>query len=400
MINPSANGWIDKYFEEINSIDFSNKTDPHLLYELIRDTGFTFGFVTQLYHIQKDELALLKQDEISKLAMIEILFYTYNFNKKDANTKIFIESVIEFYNQLSPKNYNFIKKIINPSKNTQLENIIENRIQTNDDLVSKQFSNFATNAFLFIDILAFEHFLKTNKIENDYYQKIEEILIKIVMLTLQIKSNKSNDDDLLFKFFESSIRYSNLSKKETIALETLNLDFLTTNFEKYYLIDVAIIAVWSDSQIEVNEIYFLQKLAEKLELDANYITNCIKKSRDFIQNNKSEIPYFNSNKSIKKFYEQTNKSIDFIIKRNKKRLLKEILQSKELVILLSKSTKQELSDSEKKKIKIQLLDICKTIPSLTLFLLPGGGLLLPILVKFIPQILPSAFNENFEKKEN
>jgi hypothetical protein len=55
-----------------------------------------------------------------------------------------------------------------------------------------------------------------------------------------------------------------------------------------------------------------------------------------------------------------------------------------------------LDASEKKKVKKQLLDICKTIPSLTIFLLPGGSLLLPLMIKFIPQILPSAFNENLE----
>ena len=49
---------------------------------------------------------------------------------------------------------------------------------------------------------------------------------------------------------------------------------------------------------------------------------------------------------------------------------------------------------EKIKVKEQLLDICKTIPSLTIFLIPGGSLLLPILIKYIPSLLPSAFNEN------
>jgi hypothetical protein len=29
-------------------------------------------------------------------------------------------------------------------------------------------------------------------------------------------------------------------------------------------------------------------------------------------------------------------------------------------------------------------------------LLPGGSLLLPILIKFIPKLLPSAFNENLD----
>ena len=51
---------------------------------------------------------------------------------------------------------------------------------------------------------------------------------------------------------------------------------------------------------------------------------------------------------------------------------------------------------KKKSKKKQLLDICKSVPSLTIFLLPGGGLLLPLLIKFIPQLLPSSFNENLE----
>ncbi|WP_264554443.1 LETM1 domain-containing protein [Flavobacterium sp. N1861] len=78
-------------------------------------------------------------------------------------------------------------------------------------------------------------------------------------------------------------------------------------------------------------------------------------------------------------------------------MTKEIVESKELMILLAKSTTKDLDDVEKKKVKKQLLDICKTIPSLTIFLLPGGGILLPILVKYIPQLLPSAFNENLDE---
>ena len=62
----------------------------------------------------------------------------------------------------------------------------------------------------------------------------------------------------------------------------------------------------------------------------------------------------------------------------------------------SGTTDPSLDKDEKKKIKKQLLDICKTIPSLTIFLLPGGGLLLPILIKFIPTLLLSSFNENID----
>ena len=81
------------------------------------------------------------------------------------------------------------------------------------------------------------------------------------------------------------------------------------------------------------------------------------------------------------------------LQKNKKRLALEIKQSKEVVALLSKSTYHKLTDEEKNKVKVQLLDICKAIPALAVFLLPGGALLLPLLIKLIPDILPSAFRD-------
>lgn len=102
---------------------------------------------------------------------------------------------------------------------------------------------------------------------------------------------------------------------------------------------------------------------------------------------------------MKHFYDTTTESVGVLINRNKKRLIKEIRQSKELMHLLAKSTHKDLDKDEKKKVKKQLLDICKTVPSLTIFLLPGGALLLPILIKFIPKMLPSAFNENSDEDE-
>jgi len=85
-----------------------------------------------------------------------------------------------------------------------------------------------------------------------------------------------------------------------------------------------------------------------------------------------------------------------LLHKNKKRFLKELQQSKEAVSLIKKSTHTSLSDEEKEKIKIQLLDIFKAIPAFTVFMLPGGALLLPLLIKLIPDILPSAFREDVD----
>ena len=82
-----------------------------------------------------------------------------------------------------------------------------------------------------------------------------------------------------------------------------------------------------------------------------------------------------------------------LLQKNKKRLGKELEQSKEAMSLIKKSTHSSLTEEEKDKIKVQLLDIFKAIPAFAIFMLPGGALLLPLVIKLIPDILPSAFRE-------
>lgn len=90
----------------------------------------------------------------------------------------------------------------------------------------------------------------------------------------------------------------------------------------------------------------------------------------------------------------TKEEIKALLLRNKLRLYQELSQSKEAMRLIKKSTHAKLNEEEREKVKIHLIDICKTIPALTVFLLPGGTLLLPLLIKLIPDILPSAFRDD------
>jgi hypothetical protein len=198
------------------------------------------------------------------------------------------------------------------------------------------------------------------------------------------------------KLFENSIRYTKFTTIDSIEFTDLKLTKYNEILEKLYLLDIAQMALWSDQQLEADENSFLEKISNILKIDIQILEKSNNEIRRFITAYKSEIPFFNYSNPIKHFYDQANKNVTKLIIRNKDRLTKEIKESGELMQLLAKSTSKDLSKEEKKKVKKQLLDICKTIPSLTIFLLPGGGLLLPILIKFIPQLLPSAFNENLE----
>ncbi len=91
---------------------------------------------------------------------------------------------------------------------------------------------------------------------------------------------------------------------------------------------------------------------------------------------------------------QTIDEIKLLLQKNKLRLYQELSQSKEALFLLRKSTHTPLDEEEKAKVRIQLLDICKAIPALAVFMLRGGALLLPLLIKLLPDILPSAFKDD------
>lgn len=395
MINPSASGWIDKFFIEQKFLDTAVSRTADDFYYQVRKTGFIYGHIVAIDVVSPIAIKDWFKSEISKVALLNTQYNVYCLTTKEVEPTSFILKVVDFYNQMNPQGFNLFEKIL--PKNTPsltLEKIIDERVQTNENIISKNFSHLVTNALLFIDVLAFHQYLINGSIPDKYLKRLEETVVNVVTFALKTKSNKSPHDDLLIKLFEASIRYSKFSKISIQNIENLQLDFFTTDLEKKYIIDIAGMALWSDGMIENNEAYFLHKLAESVSISDDFVKQSIVDTDCFISKYKTEIPYFNYSNPVKHFYDYTTQSVITLITRNKKRLVKEIIQSKELMILLAYSTRRDLSEKEKKKVKKQLLDICKTIPSLTIFLLPGGSLLLPILIKFIPTLLPSAFNEN------
>jgi len=396
MINPSANGWIAKYFHEQNTLFDGTSMDNLSFYENIRQTGFIYGHIISINSTPKIDIQHWKTEEISKVALLSTLFNTYCHTLKQCDFDDFITKAVGFYNEITPKGFGLFNKIMPSSASSKLEGLIDERVQTNKDIISKNFSHIVTNALLFVDVLAFRYFLKANKLPDKYLKRIEETIMSLVSLALLVKTIKSQHDDLLIKLFEASVRYTKFSKVNIQNLESLPLDYFEDDLEKFYLLDLTGLTLWNDGKMENEEIYFMHKLAEILAIPDDFVKESIAATDHFITTHKDEIQYFNYSNPVKHFYDQTTQGVIFLIKRNKKRLTKEISESKELMHLLAQSTSRDLDAEEKKKVKKQLLDICKSIPSLTIFLLPGGGLLLPILVKFIPQLLPSAFNENLE----
>jgi hypothetical protein len=397
MINPSASGWIDKFFGQLKN-RLSVYENSHAFYRAIRDTGFLYGHVVSFNNLDKSETKVWTTEEVTKASLLNTLYDVYRLIEKKDDTAEFIIKTISFYKALQPGSFELLKKVLPSSpKSHELESILDERIKTNDNIISRSFSHILTNALLFMDVLAFRQYLLTGELPEKYIRKLEESVLHVVTVALRSKEKTTDYDELLIKLYESSVRYTKLSKVNTETIENNDFDYFESKSEKNYLLDMAAMAIWSDGKAQQSEINFLYRLSEQLDLGDDAAAESMASYDVFIKLNKKNISYFKYSNPVKHFYDHAAHSVMLLINRNKNRLVKELGNNGELVVLLTHSTHRNLDEKEKKKVKKQLLEICKTIPSLTIFLLPGGSLLLPLLIKFIPQLLPSVLNENLEK---
>lgn len=398
-INPSAPGWVSKFFSSVETHhEFECYDDLHFYYKR-RETGFIYGHIIAFDSKFAEVTNDLKKDEKSKIALLNILFKMYLLRSEKGNVENFIQNLVAFYELINPSRGNlFFRYFSGNSLHERVEKLIDNRIQTNYNFIGKNFSNILTNTLLFMDVLAFDHFLSGNKEIQNYLTHLEANLLMVVSAALNVKKTKSNHDEMIAKMFESSVRYtkfSDFSRKKALNFDEIKLN---TMLEKLYLMDLVAMTIYSDENIDDNETVFVLEVGQNIGLSNEIIASSLTSVQDFILKYKNEIPYFRMSNPIQNFYNHSSNSIQKLLSRNKRRILTEAMQNKQLVLLLAQSTQRNLTKTERKIVKSQVIDICKTIPSLAIFLLPGGSLLLPILIKFIPTLLPSSFNENLHNE--
>ena len=386
-MNPSSSGWIKKLLKIVSSSDTFFNDSEDLFYIALRDVGFIYGSNISVVKslVESKELSA---DEICKINLFLALTYTH---EKSESTLDSVESIIDFYTQINAHKTSIFQDILGGKKSSsQLEKIIHKRVQINDNIITKNFDYFVINALLFVDVLAYQEYLNTNSITSDYIKNLENAIETISFNVLNSKVNKTKYDNSLIKLFESSLRYQDNEK----TTYTEAISYLKTYLEKCYLIDIACMATWGDKVIDIDEVNFLKQLGNDLNINALFVIDSINKVNNFYTTNKDNIALLSSKNIVQSFYDNSSKMVAKLIYRNGKRLKRELKQSKELMILLTQSTVRELTPEEQKRTQEQLLDVFKSIPSLAIFMLPGGALLLPLFVKIIPKLLPSAFDDN------
>jgi hypothetical protein len=379
-MNPSTNGWFKKLLklaEKENDCNISSKNE---LYHKLKTVGFIYGSnVSLLFESLKNKD--FNQEERCKINYILSLFYINKLNDNDD----FESNLKEFYQNIGFYKRNFFNELIGDD----IESIVHKRIQIDNNIFSKNYSLFFTNFLLFVDILSYNYFLKNPSKTVDYHTELEKFIREIIVEILNSKTKKSDYEKTLINLLESSFRTANNKNYQS---KFLKIDDIT-KIERNYLLDLACMASWNEKNHNTDNKFFNEfKVKFKFGIDE------INQSKSDIDNfyiiNKSDLSILNTQNLAVRLYEHSANTVKKLITRNSKHLFQELKESKELVKLLSESTVRNLTPEEQNKMQEQLMDILKSIPSLAIFLLPGGAILLPLFIKFIPKLLPSAFDEN------
>ncbi|MGS4344657.1 LETM1-related biofilm-associated protein [Myroides odoratus] len=382
-MNPSTTGWIKKYFAEQDKYAIFKASNTTELAHEIRATGFSFGQINPSGFPEIYTTFNYTQEEFAKICFLQLLEKIYFFQYPDHTTDEFIRRLLDFYQLFVPHKTNFFTSLFE-DKNTyaRLEHLFAIKWKENFFSQSKSNTIVLNLLVLSVYLLTFETYLAEKIHPNLYHVYLEDLIQSILNQTQDHKTTEVHFVD----------NPNDFSIDEIMEVQSSYL-------ESSLLLDIVMCSSWNNELKTLDLPDFTGEPFSRLAFTNEQIEDSRSCFMLFLQQNNYHYLYLKSSNLFNNMINNSTNYVEFLVGRNKGRILKEIQKNKQLMQLLMDSTHRNLDIQEKKLIKKQTLEVIKTIPSLAIFLLPGGTILLPIILKFIPSLLPSSFNENLDSAD-
>lgn len=429
-MKPSEKGWINRYIDflidpqksQIQSTlpyfeDFRQLNHDKKLYKLVQPSGLMYGHPvrpTGNYNLVMNNWS---EDEKMKFILLDcllneaILLSSEEIENQSDFTECIhesIKSIFNFYqeNILHNKKSSSIRRK-RKSESESIETILNERLKVKTRWTRNFWSGFFQNSLLFLDVYNFGLWYEKNEIAtdielfNEYQQNLRLDILQVIATAAWANNNIETEEKALFNFFLQS---ANLTKKnEQLAKELLTSNNRLENIElnredpwiiKKYMLELAILTIWSDKCVEEIEKEFIRQLSKKLGFTQEELDNSLLAVESFVISNWQQIHFLQSKHDILIIKDRFSKRFAHIVNKNKNAFVKEINESKELMTLMIKMSREKLTEKEKEIVKAQLLDILKTLPTFVIIALPGTFITLPLLLNLLPKsAFPSAFSE-------
>lgn len=418
-MNPASKGWL-KAFINTHYLNVYNcnclkeikpANDELFLYRIIQNTGLIYGLPSKFFI--KDPPHIKEWNDKEKLRLIIAeSFLNIGFCKCDKIPRLpdlnsinkLLDSVIDFYSVTYPDLTTKIKSVDSFEK---LEKIIEKRINLKYKISKSFWTALFQNSMVFLDLVFYTRWLNSGEIVNEERQILIKLqILKIVAISTRVNGPVLREEKRVFDYFLQSAQlpeqYASVAKGFLSNIQGLNevdFSYIDSWLLKKFSLEISLLTQWSDRLITENEKTFIYDLSNALDLPDEDTESSILSVESFVLNNFDKIKYLKNRSDYMLLSDSLTRRLLKMVFKNKTFLVQELRESKELVELLAKSGRTKLTDEEKKKVKEQILDILRSIPSFAIFMAPAGSILLPLLLKILPEelIMPSSFKNKKEE---
>jgi hypothetical protein len=432
-MNFKKKGWFLKYVEfrkknpfdselPTSGIAVSDDSEGHTdieqaIYGFLQPTGIMYGMPVNLPFDDQDypNRKYFDKSDIARLVFLESLYACLladaRYHSNEELDSVYFEKVvqpsIEYFLESQGEKIEH-GKIKQDELYQSFEKLLKKRIHLGNKNLS--LSSYFANSLLFLDLIFTVEWFREQQILNrpvsgaDYRQRLKDMHVLLLKLIIAASHSSESIEREEIRLFRQFIVSTDLSKSESaefkkafkkgISLSDIEIPQMQW-LEKRYFLELCVLTVMSDSVVTDEEYAFLEALTEKLQLSTEDLDQSHLALESFLLNHEKDFKSIRDKHAIQRITGKMQDRVSKLMIKNKDRLLKEIEESKELYQLLIKARSEPLTPEEKEKVRIQLLDILKTIPPIVIIALPGTFMTLPVLLKIIPNgMLPSAFQED------
>jgi hypothetical protein len=415
-MRPREKGWLKDYLEfrqgllkDLVSEGRRSSHPEHSLYRLIQPTGLMYGqgvgdvdYPNQQDWDEKDKMKVLLAES---LVSSSLLYYDKPVTGPDDVSKVIVrtmENIGNFYNNIFPELATPTKTLFGRKKSALelAEKILDKRIEHTTGFQGNFWIYFFHNSLLFLDVFIFGQWIHTNadRIVADFFRYEREELrfsvAKVIAAASHANKEVAFEEKKLFEFFLSSTNLSAEKRKEAqkifedgVDIADINLPSENSWILKKFFFEMAILTIWVDKKVEQTELDFLKKFCYHLGFNDDDLENSLIAIEGFVLEHWEQLEYLQNKQDYNQVSEQFIKRISRVAEKNKGRLMKEIQNSDDVMNLLKKARANELSLEEKERMRKDLIQMLKTIPTFVIVSLPQKFLTLPILLKILPKNL-------------
>lgn len=410
MLQPGGKNWIEKYLFLLKQGEIEVDVEipeglskSEYIHTTLFETGIVFGIPSHPLFVPPEFQQQWTSNERLQVLLFESLLFVYVVEREKLPDQQMVPLLLQFYAQYKERNsLNVLKLVFHETESMQLEKMLSRRVHIRRTMKNQLWVNYMQSSLVYIDVMAFRDYLLHDRMLKESYEQYVLTTLQTVGAASLADGVINSSEQTLLNVFVSSANinrdklrtFNQQLKHHELTVDNIQLLEKADKLFKNYLIDLAVLTVHSDLTALSAEIVFLDALCDRLELGTEQLQNTIMLIERFVIANNHQVTFLKEQSSYEQLYSNFSKRWIKVLGRNKDRFVEELRESGELLALVNKSRNTELTREEKEKVKSQFKDIAKSMPAVALFMLPGGTLILPIILRIIPDLVPSAFQGN------